>query len=531
MAQCQAETGFADVAREGFPPLLCEENATDTGFCIFHDEKYLQDEAEGELRRKEVVSTLMQKVKQFTSDTTRDNRKRLVCNRYNLPGITIKEHFTNQVFFWDCHFHGTANFSGSFFESNANFCGSTFYQQTSFYNVGFVNPALFTSVKFLKNINFASAVFNNEAYFLGTIFSGPVDFNNTEFSGRTYFDKVKFSNEANFSQTKFNDETTFKYSLFEGKEKVLFDVKKLSKVSFINTDITRVTFGDEVVWGDKDAFKVIDEEKLDIFFKYALRWDRIKTNSKEAKRFEDYLRYIGLDWRGELQFRRDGNSIIATPSSNSFSIKEAGLALKTIFLLGAKPISSVSIVLDIDNKKALLKIGNTIAGNYEFSLRQKNDKLIVHLFEVVKLGSVKTVYRNLRENYEYRMRYDDAGEFFVREMELKRKYREIYSEFGMEVKASGILRRTICLTNFYSFLARYGESILQPSIFGAVVLLLSTLYWATQSKPNFEPSFTYKGLAYLGNAFERSVTVFLQDILNLCRRITLDLHQRTFQET
>jgi hypothetical protein len=39
------------------------------------------------------------------------------------------------------------------------------------------------------------------------------------------------------------------------------------------------------------------------------------------------------------------------------------------------------------------------------------------------LGSVKTIYRNLRENYEYRLRYDEAGKFFIREMELTRNYR------------------------------------------------------------------------------------------------------------
>jgi hypothetical protein len=41
----------------------------------------------------------------------------------------------------------------------------------------------------------------------------------------------------------------------------------------------------------------------------------------------------------------------------------------------------------------------------------------------VNLGSVKTIYRNLRENYEYRLRYDEAGKFFIREMELTRNYR------------------------------------------------------------------------------------------------------------
>ena len=45
----------------------------------------------------------------------------------------------------------------------------------------------------------------------------------------------------------------------------------------------------------------------------------------------------------------------------------------------------------------------------------------------LNLGSIKAVYRNLKENYEYRMRYDEAGQFFIREMELKRKYREVVS--------------------------------------------------------------------------------------------------------
>jgi uncharacterized protein YeeX (DUF496 family) len=43
----------------------------------------------------------------------------------------------------------------------------------------------------------------------------------------------------------------------------------------------------------------------------------------------------------------------------------------------------------------------------------------------VSLEDVVSVYRNLRENYEFRLRYDDAGKFFIKEMELKRKYREI----------------------------------------------------------------------------------------------------------
>jgi hypothetical protein len=43
--------------------------------------------------------------------------------------------------------------------------------------------------------------------------------------------------------------------------------------------------------------------------------------------------------------------------------------------------------------------------------------------ENVSLALALTVYRNLRENYEFRLRYDEGGKFFTKEMELKRKYR------------------------------------------------------------------------------------------------------------
>jgi hypothetical protein len=64
------------------------------------------------------------------------------------------------------------------------------------------------------------------------------------------------------------------------------------------------------------------------------------------------------------------------------------------------------------------------------------------------LGSIKAVYRSIRENYEYRMRYDEAGQFFIREMELKRMYREVPSkeeENSLEIRANNWFRRSYSL--------------------------------------------------------------------------------------
>ena len=54
----------------------------------------------------------------------------------------------------------------------------------------------------------------------------------------------------------------------------------------------------------------------------------------------------------------------------------------------------------------------------------ENDKsTIVVTDDYIKEGTIESViaiYRNLRENCEYWLRYDEASQFFMREMELKR---------------------------------------------------------------------------------------------------------------
>ena len=66
--------------------------------------------------------------------------------------------------------------------------------------------------------------------------------------------------------------------------------------------------------------------------------------------------------------------------------------------------------------------------SYEFNVKEDKNGLKVYPatksgLEEIRLGSVMAVYRNLRENYEFRLRDDEAGQFFFKEMELKRKYR------------------------------------------------------------------------------------------------------------
>ena len=102
-----------------------------------------------------------------------------------------------------------------------------------------------------------------------------------------------------------------------------------------------------------------------------------------------------MNWKGELQFTKDDKTIFIKSKSQN-------------------KINSISIKLDDNNKKAILSIdGNE---SYEFIVKEEEDRLKVYPAEEVSLGSVMAVYRNLRENYEYRLRYDEAGKFFRNEM-------------------------------------------------------------------------------------------------------------------
>jgi hypothetical protein len=52
-------------------------------------------------------------------------------------------------------------------------------------------------------------------------------------------------------------------------------------------------------------------------------------------------------------------------------------------------------------------------------------------------------------------------------------------------------RRHLSLTGLYYHLSRYGESISRPTLIAVITVVLSTLFWVTQSNPTLEPHFPF----------------------------------------
>jgi uncharacterized protein YjbI with pentapeptide repeats len=343
--------------------------------------------------------------------------------------------FVAEVFFSNASFNNLANFSGAVFNKEANFSKVVFEGNLDFSSANFNENAVanFSFAKFqeadfsvsrFQEVRFISSSFNKKVLFRGTGFQKAI-FNNSKFqcpvnfSGvmldEGYFystvfnDKVDFNQamlgKVSFSETQFKDDASFNFVIFEDEEKVLFGIENLTKVSFVNTDITRVRFGGKVRWGEHDEFELSDERNLK---------QRFKNNS--------------------------------------------------------------------------LTIGNK---------------------EILRLGTIITVYRNLRENYEYSLRFEEADKFFRKEMDLKRLYRETISRDNrITIKKNNWFSRNLSMTGLYYRISDYGLSYKRPASIAALFIFVDILI-SFFTNPKYHP-FTSSGLSNLGNATQTSLSHIFQ---------------------
>ena len=303
----------------------CDEPPiTNSNFCIFHDKDHYTD------HRQKATKRFEEKLKESISKD-----KPLECSGYYLPYINFpkllqEKSFVQAVYFNESTFYERTNFNNVLFLKGANFTGTLFKEEVKFIGAEFKQDVTFRGAKFskgalfigtnLKWANFSDATFYEEA-----------EFDIAEFYEQAWFTGAAFRAGAAFKNNKFVGDTYFRGTSFEEPNKIVFDNNNLSNVIFADSDITRITFSDNIRWGGEDEFTVIEEE-----------WIERKVQPKN-------------DFFGLLESQ----------------IQDASLEL------------------------------------------------------------VLPVYRNLRENYEFKLRYDDAGKFFIKEMELKRNYRYISSKLDL----------------------------------------------------------------------------------------------------
>ena len=107
--------------------------------------------------------------------------------------------------------------------------------------------------KFAAPVYLRSTEFYGDANFNWAIFTDTVDFSSAIFLKKAAFERTTFESEAYFYSTQFKDSVSFMGAFIEQPEKVKFyNVEKLFPSSFVDTDISKVTFI-SIIWGNCDG--------------------------------------------------------------------------------------------------------------------------------------------------------------------------------------------------------------------------------------------------------------------------------------
>jgi uncharacterized protein YjbI with pentapeptide repeats len=358
--------------------------------------------------------------------------------RINFKNAKFEEYstvnFDEIIFLSDVEFFNIHSATGSVLSFRASFKKKTDFRYSSLSGEVRIEQSNFDeytdwSYSKLEEVIFREVTFS-EVNFQGTNFAKAI-FENVKFNKITNFRHAFFKAAIFSGNEMFNADTDFKFITFEEGNKVHFEQDDLHHVSFMNTDISRIHFKENVSWGQNgNAFKVLDESSLE--------------NSIE---YTESLRYIfgegGVDIRKYEKVDVSYNNII------------------------------YHIVIDRVENRLKVQVNNDTK-LFVFSIEKFSNR--PRIYSTLSIGGIKAMYRSLRENYEYWFRYEEADEVYLREMEIQRKYHEVTSNHETRSEKCGFIRRNFSLTGLYRMVATYGLDYKKPVIISAFIIAIPILY-------------------------------------------------------
>ena len=343
-------------------------------------------------------------------------------------------------------------------------------------------PIYFTNTKFHGDIIFHDIKFNSIDFTSSKIY-GKCRFTHVNIDDILLFKKINFTNESNMYKTIFEN-CTFKTSNFSFTD---FKLVKFLACNFIDADFWNTKFGKMEIencnFKGQANFKecTFDDESKFTFSIFH------NTSIFQYVDFSAITKFDNVDFKEQQLVRFNGN-------------------LSNVSFLGT----------DITRIRFDEKI---IWGDPDKYLIYDAKKLQENLNHG-KLTSILATYRNLRENYEFRLMYEEASQFFIKEMDFKRIYFEESSDKGI-VKIPK-RKRYLSLINIYNIFCQYGESLTRVVLWISLLFIGSTLYFficpdtsiLEKIKPmgdiDYSKEITYNLWFRIQVSIERTLTSFLQ---------------------
>ncbi|KYK37051.1 MAG: hypothetical protein AYK19_07575 [Theionarchaea archaeon DG-70-1] len=354
--------------------------------------------------------------------------------------------FLEKVDFSYIKFDKEVDFSRTIFQKDADFTKATFQKDANFNEATFQKNAFFNQVIF-KNAYFDKAIFQQNAVFIGSIFQS-ANFHEATFRHHADFLRATFQKDANFDETTFQKDASFNRVIFQN---VSFD-KAIFQYSFFDNSKFKNCFFIEAKFKFASFYK---SEFQDVFFNKSVIEQNLKFISGQVDKLN--LQNTQFLFKGYM-------------TANLAQTKFHGADMENLAFV------------DCDWPKKI----------YE-EIHMKDEQL--------SFKDLETVYRNLKQNMQRHGDYSKAGEFFYREMEMKRK--------GAEKK------RDRLWFLLYYLLAGYGErpqrtlfmSVLAVLAFALLYLVLGCLQYAA-----INPCFLQKIIDAFYFSFVTFTTLGLGDI-------------------
>ncbi len=495
----------------------------DDGCCIFHTKTgkikgYDRDKPifikpdERSKKAQIIVKEFIQSFSKMLVPKTKD-KSQFVCARFIFPILEVKEwrkmwspiselspkkrpkikldfsvSFTKAIFggtagfknatfcretdFSSARFCGEADFEDVKFVSNTDFSRAEFVGEAKFTDTEFNDKAIFAVAKFLgcanfwaakfdRDVNFYAAEFNdpglfqdvdfsNEASFIGAKFVNRASFKNAKFSGKAYFNRVEFESDVFFKNTKFHCEATFMATNFGGK--AIFEGFSITE----KCTFTAAKFHQEADFSNA-IMKLVDYTRCEISSFLRLRQIR-KQNNKEDREVTKESPIILLR---DLRFWENGHILIEDIDISRVSFWQTNLHVirPRVDFIRVNWGTKKFILDDIYNRPEYKKWKSD-----ELQEKEWND-----IFEPIektenKEEEIERCYKQIKLIYETSGYYPDAGEFYLLEMDARRR------------KPMGLLIEVLHF--LYWLVSDYGERVGRAFLWFVGFLFVSALSFA-----------------------------------------------------
>ena len=435
MSKCEYVNDYWDVDN-GIQEFKCDEINYKDNLCKFHHKDYLTDATKNDIEK------LFQN---RVTDSIRTGNG-LLCIGYRLPSLkalkkipsidfTINfdysEFILEDLDIMDLTFNKYVSFNLVTINNTSIFDRTIFKDRVVFNHTKFKN-AYFRGTKFKKHVNFTNSKFHS-VDFCYTEFAN-VDFTNSEFKHDAFFIESEFLLESNFSNAKFKKSAEFENNKF--KKHVNFTNSKFHSANFRYAQFTNVHFINSEF--ENNAFFTEAEFLLEADF----------SNAK----FKKLANFTNIKFNHDAYIIFNGN--LSNVTFTDTDIKSVHFGTNV----------SWKLIDDLHNDHTQ----NTKKQNIDYKIYED---LQLETKEDTKqnLESIKNIYRDLRDNYDRNLQYDISGQFFIREMELNRKY---YQKNDI-IKKKHWLRRIFSIYGAYNLFAVYGQSWSRPICCGVILMIIA----------------------------------------------------------